>query len=73
MATGMSNARRLGIVAGVLATVVLGPSAVVASALDEANRAPMHHRPWRPATAVVASELPRTGLVAGARNRAVPA
>ncbi|MFI5682487.1 hypothetical protein [Streptomyces sp. NPDC051636] len=26
-----------------VATVILGPAAVTASALDQANRAPMHH------------------------------
>ncbi|MFE2428045.1 hypothetical protein ACFXJ5_15060 [Streptomyces sp. NPDC059373] len=34
--------RGLGIIAGVLATVVVGPSVAVAAALDEANKAPVH-------------------------------
>lgn len=36
--------RNAGIVAGVLVTVAVGPSATVAAALDEANRAPLHTR-----------------------------
>jgi hypothetical protein len=37
--------RNLGIVAKVLAAVVLGPTATLAAALDEANRAPAHTAP----------------------------
>ena len=62
---------RLGIVVGVLATVVIGPSAAVAAALDEANRAPLHDF-TRPA-ATVAADLPCAGYTATVRGRAVPA
>jgi hypothetical protein len=34
--------RNLGIVAKVLAAVVIGPTAMLAAALDEANKAPAH-------------------------------
>ena len=37
--------RNLGIVAKVLAAVVLGPTATLAAALDEANRSPAHTAP----------------------------
>ncbi|WP_228473038.1 hypothetical protein [Streptomyces cyaneochromogenes] len=39
---GMSSARVWTVVCAV-ATVVLGPAAVTASALDQANKAPMYH------------------------------
>ncbi|GAA4087179.1 hypothetical protein [Streptomyces shaanxiensis] len=41
-ARGISSARVWTVVCAV-ATVVLGPAAVTASALDQANRAPMYH------------------------------
>ncbi|MCW2874721.1 hypothetical protein [Actinacidiphila oryziradicis] len=61
-----------GIIAGVLATVLLGPSAVVASALEEANRAPQHSIRFVSASSA-AAEVPRAGYAGAARNRSVPA
>ncbi|MFF0158258.1 hypothetical protein ACFYRY_12110 [Streptomyces sp. NPDC005263] len=43
MSQGMSGDRRVWTVVCAVATVVLGPAAVTASALDQANKAPMHH------------------------------
>ncbi|MFF5482286.1 hypothetical protein ACFY5C_33980 [Streptomyces sp. NPDC012935] len=37
------RSRRVWTVVCAVATVVLGPAAVTASALDQANKAPMHH------------------------------
>ena len=37
------SSKRFWTVACAVATVVLGPAAVTASALDQANKAPMHH------------------------------
>ncbi|MER5217270.1 hypothetical protein ABT063_43800 [Streptomyces sp. NPDC002838] len=38
-----NSSRRMWTVVCAVATVVLGPAAVTASALDQANRAPMYH------------------------------
>ncbi|MEY9990789.1 hypothetical protein ABIE67_002821 [Streptomyces sp. V4I8] len=38
-----SGNKRVWTVVCAVATVVLGPAAVTASALDQANKAPMHH------------------------------
>ena len=38
-----SSSSRVWTVVCAVATVVLGPAAVTASALDQANKAPMHH------------------------------
>ncbi|MEU0069174.1 hypothetical protein ABZ027_06465 [Streptomyces sp. NPDC006332] len=43
MSQGMSGNRRVWTVVCTVAAVVLGPAAVTASALDQANKAPMHH------------------------------
>ncbi|WP_405612373.1 hypothetical protein [Streptomyces sp. NBC_00076] len=43
MNSSMSGNRRVWTVVCAVATVVLGPAAVTASALDQANKAPMHH------------------------------
>ncbi|TXS46782.1 hypothetical protein EAO75_20035 [Streptomyces sp. uw30] len=37
------SSKRVWTVVCAVATVVLGPAAVTASALDQANKAPMHH------------------------------
>ncbi|WP_328870829.1 hypothetical protein OHT76_12330 [Streptomyces sp. NBC_00287] len=39
----MKSSRRMWTVVCAVATVVLGPAAVTASALDQANAAPQHH------------------------------
>ncbi|MFE5815009.1 hypothetical protein [Streptomyces sp. NPDC056479] len=41
--SGNNSGRRVWTVVCAVATVVLGPAAVTASALDQANEAPMHH------------------------------
>jgi hypothetical protein len=61
--------RNGGIIAGVLATVLLAPSDVVASALDEANRAPQHSIRFVSA----AAEVPQAAVSSAARYRVVPA
>ena len=38
-----NSSKRVWTVVCAVATVVLGPAAVTASALDQANKAPMHH------------------------------
>lgn len=38
-----NSGRRVWTVVCAVASVVLGPAAVTASALDQANKAPMHH------------------------------
>ncbi|MDL5201145.1 hypothetical protein [Streptomyces sp. ALI-76-A] len=43
MSSSIRGSRRVWTVVCAVATVVLGPAAVTASALDQANRAPMHH------------------------------
>ncbi|MGW0330522.1 hypothetical protein ACWD0J_01390 [Streptomyces sp. NPDC003011] len=43
MSSTMRSSSRVWTVVCAVATVVLGPAAVTASALDQANRAPMHH------------------------------
>ncbi|MEU1202199.1 hypothetical protein ABZ446_39105 [Streptomyces sp. NPDC005813] len=48
-----------------VATVVLGPTAVTASALDQANAAPLHH--------AVRAEQPQAHLPADTGRRRVPA
>ncbi|MFJ7072758.1 hypothetical protein [Streptomyces sp. NPDC098781] len=40
---GGNSGKRVWTVVCAVATVVLGPAAVTASALDQANKAPMHH------------------------------
>jgi hypothetical protein len=69
-----SSLRRCGIVAEVLATVLLGPSAAVAAALDEANAAPPHTwGAWSASVGTVA-DLPRARSTGSAApRRAVPA
>ncbi|MEV2214530.1 hypothetical protein AB0H86_24275 [Streptomyces sp. NPDC050997] len=43
MSSSRSGGSRVWTVVCAVATVVLGPAAVTASALDQANKAPMHH------------------------------
>ena len=43
MSSSSNGSRRVWTVVCAVATVVLGPAAVTASALDQANKAPMHH------------------------------
>jgi hypothetical protein len=43
MSSSMRSSSRVWTVVCAVATVVLGPAAVTASALDQANKAPMHH------------------------------
>ena len=43
MSNGMSGSSRGWTVVCAVATVVLGPAAVTATALDQADKAPMHH------------------------------
>jgi hypothetical protein len=43
MSSSISGSGRVWTVVCAVATVVLGPAAVTASALDQANRAPMYH------------------------------
>ncbi|MFJ5259261.1 hypothetical protein ACIQAC_02120 [Streptomyces sp. NPDC088387] len=43
MSSTSSGHRRVWMVVCAVATVVLGPAAVTASALDDANQAPMRH------------------------------
>ncbi|MEV0635774.1 hypothetical protein AB0I77_12530 [Streptomyces sp. NPDC050619] len=43
MSSSRKSGGRIWTVVCAVATVVLGPAAVTASALDQANKAPMHH------------------------------
>ncbi|GHH31065.1 hypothetical protein [Streptomyces lanatus] len=43
MSSSNNSGKRVWTVVCAVAAVVLGPAAVTASALDQANKAPMHH------------------------------
>ncbi|WP_030671165.1 hypothetical protein [Streptomyces cellulosae] len=43
MSSSMRGSKRMWTVLCTVAAVVLGPAAVTASALDQANKAPLHH------------------------------
>ncbi|MBD0837172.1 hypothetical protein [Streptomyces sp. TRM68416] len=54
-----SRSARMWTVVCAVAAVVLGPAAVTASALDQSNRAPLHHGPKAEQTQAYLPDQPR--------------